>query len=155
MQRQTETLAKEIVQGRADGAPGGRVAVKSANELGVNRLEGKRIGSLDQRLELRQSRDDRRNGFSVITIRGRFTKPFEPIFIDNPHDDISMVRVAAPCYNERVNRLELDCLVRELHPAAMAGAARAVRAILNSLCADAVERKLIRASARSLPRSKR
>src|SRR4051812_36789845 len=65
------------------------------------------------------------------------------------------MRVAAARDDERMRRVELDCLVRELHPAAATGTERAVRAILYSLCAPALERKLISASASELPRSKR
>src|SRR5947209_16159796 len=66
-----------------------------------------------------------------------------------------MVRIPATRDDERVRGVELDCLVRELHPAATTGVLRAVRAILYSLRAPAVARNSMRASARVLPRSNR
>ena len=116
-------------------------------------LEREWIGALQRRLELPEGGDDRRHGFAVVAIGRGLPVTFQTIVVGEAHDDIAVVGVTPARDHEWMRRVELDCLVRELHPTATAGAGRAVRAMRNSLCADAVDRKLMSASARSLPRS--
>src|SRR5437773_2656522 len=63
------------------------------------------------------------------------------------------MRVTPPCNHERMRGVELDCLVRELHPAATAGAARAVRAMRYSWWAETVEEFSARLLGRHVVRS--
>src|SRR2546423_4606103 len=121
----------------------------------LDALDRKRIGPLQNRFELRKRGNHGRDRLTVVTVGCRFAESVDAIIVGQSENHVTVMRVTAARDHERMRGVELDCLVRELHPAATAGVERAVRAILNSLCAPAVARKPIRASASVLPRSNR
>ena len=167
---QLQLFPHQVMERGADRALGRCVAAQNPIKLRLDRLQREWVGAFEDWFELAERRNDARDRFTVVAIGSRLTESLCTVAVDKAHNYVAMMRVSAPRDHERVDRVELDCLVRKLHhsksgssfekhaklhPAATAcvGAERAVRAIRNSWCAAAVERKLISASARSLPRS--
>src|SRR5881392_3490042 len=115
MNRKVQLFSYQVVEGGADRALGRGVSAQNPIQVRFSRLQRKWIGTLEHWLELPQRGNDARDRLAIIAIRGRFAVTLNPVVIDESHNHVAMMRVAAPRDHERVDWIELDCLVRKPH----------------------------------------
>jgi len=103
--RKTKTLSKQIVERGADRALRRSITAQSAVQLTFDGLERHWISPLEQRLELSERRDHGCDRFSVIAVGRRLTESLHSIIVGDSDNHVSMVRVPASRYDERVRWL--------------------------------------------------